>query len=303
MTDVLREGLLALGQRRLHAIPACSGLRGELGDAVVESVARSGASLALVGCCLQKRRGPTRSPASACATPMRTGARARTRWPAPGRRASSPPSWISPTRLLGLSNLTARDDGVEATRAQNLAGRERRLALHRLLSNDGVALRLGAEIEGLNRRAAQRDLPSLVARAFALRGLPPPSAPAIEEAADWARQEYARARRLSLPRALLARVLEVFVLLDRGLHLEERGFAVAVGEAFPVSVSPRNLVLLAAPSRLASAKPLPTTTPTPTESAATPTEGRAWYKLSYGGHAPCPGSNRALGTPRAPGNP
>lgn len=243
VTDVLREGLSLSAGDCAIGLHAC----GELGDATVESVARSGASLALVGCCLQKRRAATRRPLCDAHT---TGA----------GESEFATKLDLPRRLLGLSNLTARDDGVEATRTQNLAGRERRLALHRLLSNDGIALRLGAEIEGLNRRAAQGDLPSLVARAFALRGLSPPSAPAIEEAADWARQEYARARRLSLPRALLARVLEVFVLFDRGLHLEERGFAVAVGEAFPVSVSPRNLVLLAAPSRPATTTP--TTQPT-----------------------------------------
>jgi hypothetical protein len=165
-----------------------------------------------------------------------------------------------PRRLLGLSNLTARDDGVEATRAQNLAGRERRLALHRLLSVAGVvpadpdanrgsstgALRLGAEIEGLNRRASRLDLPLLVERAFRLRELPAPSAAAIEEAAAWAAVQHGRARRLSLPRATLARVLEVFVLVDRALYLERHGFAVTVGEAFPAAVSARNLAIVAA---------------------------------------------------------
>jgi hypothetical protein len=151
-------------------------------------------------------------------------------------------------RLLGLSNLTARDAGVEASRSDNLAARERRLALHRLLARRWGPLRLGAEIDGLNRRLAQRDLSVLVARAFARRGVPPPSAAEIDEAARWARDAHARARRLGVPRALLARVLEVYVLLDRAMVLERSGFVVRVGTAFPVAVSARNLALVAAPA-------------------------------------------------------
>jgi hypothetical protein len=82
-------------------------------------------------------------------------------------------------------------------------------------------------------------------RAFAHRGAPAPSAAAIDEAARWAREAHARARRLSLPRTLLARVLEVYVLLDRAMVLERRGFVVRVGTAFPVDVSARNLALVA----------------------------------------------------------
>ena len=67
----------------------------------------------------------------------------------------------------------------------------------------------------------------------------------IAEAATWASAHYARARRLSLPRAMLARVLEVFVLLDRALYLEEHGFFVTVGALFPNAVSARNLALVA----------------------------------------------------------
>jgi SAM-dependent methyltransferase len=219
VTDVLDDGLPVLEGDCVIGLHAC----GDLGDAMVESVARVRASVALVGCCLQKRRAPSR--------------RALSRG---GDAALDLPS-----SLLGLSNLTARDDGVEATRSENLLGRERRLALRRLLSVAGAPLRLGAEIAGLNRRAAQQELSSLVARAFALRGRAPPPREAIDEAARWAREQHARLRRLSLPRLLLARVLEVFVLLDRARYLEERGFEVSVGTLFPASVSARNLVLVA----------------------------------------------------------
>ena len=44
---------------------------------------------------------------------------------------------------------------------------------------------------------------------------------------------------------MLARVLEVFVLLDRALYLEERDFEVTVGALFPKSISARNLVFTA----------------------------------------------------------
>jgi hypothetical protein len=51
-------------------------------------------------------------------------------------------------------------------------------------------------------------------------------------------------RRLALPRSLLGRLLEVFVLLDRARYLEKHGFDVTVGIAFPAAVSARNLILI-----------------------------------------------------------
>jgi SAM-dependent methyltransferase len=222
VTDVLRDGLPVSTGDCVIGLHAC----GELGDVMVASVAGSrGVALALVGCCLQKRRQASRRPLCAVA--------------GLGDRLDLPRD------LLGLSNLTARDDGVEASRTRNLAARERRLALHRLLSEGGEALRFGAEIEGLNRRTSHRDLSHLVARAFTLRGRPAPSQKAIDEAAAWAHGEHARARRFSLPRAMLSRVLEVYVLLDRAAYLEEHGFTVEVGVLFPASVSARNLALVA----------------------------------------------------------
>jgi SAM-dependent methyltransferase len=223
VTDVLRDGLALSTGDCVTGLHAC----GELGDAMVTSVARSpGAMLALVGCCLQKRRQTSRAPLFVDR-------------PVDGALLELPRA------LLGLSNLVPSDDGVEATRVQNLAARERRLALNRLLSERGGPLRFGAEIEGLNRRTAQRELPQLVDRAFAARGLPRPSCSAVEAAAVWARAAHGRARRLSLPRAMLARVLEVYVLHDQAVHLEERGFTVQLGVLFPANVSARNLALVA----------------------------------------------------------
>src|ERR1019366_2326655 len=148
------------------------------------------------------------SPGVAC----RSGERRRARPAAAGGGAAA--------RARGPPRRAGRGGGAGPRGAENVAGRERRLALHRLLSARVGALRLGAEIDGLNRRAAQGDLSSLVARAFGHRGLAMPSSPEIEAAAAWARTEHARARRLSLPRSMLARVLEVFVLLDRAVYLE-----------------------------------------------------------------------------------
>ncbi len=223
VTDVLRDGLPLSEGDCVIGLHAC----GELGELMVTSVARSrGVGLVLVGCCLQKRRQASRAPLG---TPDDALASALD----------------LPRGLLGLSNLAVRDEGVEATRAENLVAREPRLALNHLLSEGGAPLRLGSEIEGLNRRTAHRDLPWLVARAFALRGRPVPSPARIDEAAAWARIEHARARRLSVPRTILARLLEVYVLLDRAVHLEDHGLRAEVGELFPAWVSPRNLALFA----------------------------------------------------------
>jgi SAM-dependent methyltransferase len=221
VTDVLHEGLALSEGDCVVGLHAC----GELGDTMVTSIARAPRrSLALVGCCLQKRRPLSRRPLRA----------------PPGLEDALD----LPRTLLGLSNLAGGDQGVEASRADNLRGRERRLALHRLLSRHRP-LPFGAEIQGLNRRVAQQDLSGLVARAFAIRGLPSPSREAIDDAGRWARAEHARSRRLSIPRGLLARLLEVYVLLDRAAYLEDSGYEVAVGALFPAGVSPRNLALVA----------------------------------------------------------
>jgi SAM-dependent methyltransferase len=200
---------------------------GALGDAMVARVARGGASsLALVGCCLQKRREVARAPLSSL----------------PAELAAALTLDIA---VLGLSNFTTREDAVEASRADNAAARARRLALHKLLTDAGVALAPWAEIDGLNRRSAHAPLATLAARAFSVRGLPAPRARAIDDAERWAVDAWALSRRLGVPRVVLARVLEVFVLLDRAAALNERGLDVTVGLAFPMSASARNTVLLA----------------------------------------------------------
>ncbi len=219
--DVLRDGLdLKEGDCAL-GLHAC----GELGDALVVGVAERAESLVLVGCCLQKQRPEVRLPLNAA----RAGARG----------VSLPKS------LLGLSNFTPREQGVEATRAENVAAFERRLALHALLSAAAGPLRFGVEMDGLNRRAAHGELVAMVERAFGLRGLPIPPRQAIDDAQRAANRLHGRIRRLSLPRTLLGRVLEMFVFVDRALHLQSAGFDVTIGTAFPKEISARNLTLLA----------------------------------------------------------
>lgn len=226
IADVLASGLALTSRDCVVGLHAC----GELGDMMVESAARAGASIALVGCCLQKRRASFRSPIG------------------PGLADDERQALELPKAILGLSNLTTRDEGVEASRTENLHARQRRIALHELLGEAGLDLELGAEIEGLNRRAAHGPLALLVARAFEMRGLPSPSAEAIDRASRSAATHHTRMRRLALPRSLLARLLEVFVLLDRARHLESHGYAVTVATLFPSSVSARNLALTASNS-------------------------------------------------------
>lgn len=221
--DVLDQGIPAEPRDLLVGLHAC----GELGDEIVRTAAERGAAVALLGCCPQKRRDETRVPL--CFTEP-----------------------VLPKRLLGLANLAARDQGVEASRADNLRAREARLALHRLLAARLGPMRFGQEIDGLNRRVAHAGLEVLVTRAFARLSLPLPSQDDIETARREAHEAYGRARRLSLPRAMLARVLEVFVLCDRARFLEERGFVVEVGPVFSDALSPRNLGLFAQPRSFCS---------------------------------------------------
>lgn len=208
----LRPSDLAVG---LHAC-------GELGDRLVLAVAESGCELALVSCCLQKIHAPERVALSRAAGDFSLG------------RAE-----------LGLTNLTLRAEGVEATLVDNLRAREARLALRRLLRGRGLALRAGEEMRGVNRRRAQAGLAELSSRVLAKRGLAPATAAELRLHEETARRDYAAMRRLSLPRHLLARLVELTVVFDRAALLAERGLGVRVVELFERRVTPRNTLLLA----------------------------------------------------------
>ena len=220
-----RQGL-ELGERDLAlGLHAC----GELGDRLVEHVARAGCDLGLISCCLQKISSGRRSALSAAAGGFEL------------RREH-----------LGLSNLTAQPRGIEASIETTIAARQTRFALRRLLQTRGVALEPGAEMSGINRRRATRGLRAVAEPALAARGLVARSGAELEQHEAIAAREYAAIRRLSLPRSMLARAVEVWVSLDRAAHLEEQGLSVQVATLFERAVSPRNIGIFASrePARL-----------------------------------------------------
>jgi SAM-dependent methyltransferase len=197
---------------------------GELGDRLITSAAEARASVVLVSCCLQKIAAPSRAP-------LNVGI-----------------DLDLPREVLGLANLTPRDEGVETSLEATLEARRARVALQLLLRARGVEVSTGEAMRGINRRVARHGLRALAGPAFALRELSPATETELAHADDRARVEFAAARRLSLPRNALARVVEVAVVLDRARYLEERGFETTVAIAFPAEVSPRNLVLIAQPT-------------------------------------------------------
>lgn len=214
MTDPLRATDLVVG---LHAC-------GALGDLAVQRAAEAGASVVLLGCCLQKREGD--------------------------RAPLAPPAGVDPAALtlphavLGLGNARDGDEGVEDDLATRTLARVHRDALRALLRGAGVALAAGEEMRGVNRRRATASLDELVSHAFSLRALTAPPAAAIARALDRARADYERARRFALPRWMLARLIEVWVALDRAAHLSGAGYAAEALAAFETSVSPRNVAVL-----------------------------------------------------------
>jgi SAM-dependent methyltransferase len=195
---------------------------GELGDRAVRLAAEARAPLALIGCCLQKRPGDRVPLCDYRAAELTLG------------RA-----------VLGLGNARDGDDGVEADLATRHEARVRRIALRHAFHAAGVPVAPGEEMRGINRRRAVGPLSDLVARAFASRGLAVPAARAIDEAERAARAEYALTRRYELPRAMLARLVEVWVALDRAAFLAAHGHTADVALAFARDTSPRNVVIRA----------------------------------------------------------
>jgi SAM-dependent methyltransferase len=218
--DVLREPLALRPDDLAVGLHAC----GALGDHLVAESAAAGASVALVSCCLQKIPGETREALSS-----------------QGRAAGL----VLPREVLGLSNVSERAEGVEATVAQNLAARESRHALAHRLARRGLTVTAAEAMRGVNRRRAQQGLDALAHAALTARGLPPATPAELREARDVAARSFALTRRRSLPRSMLARALELTVVLDRAAALEEAGHTVTVREVFAASVSPRNLGIFA----------------------------------------------------------
>ena len=208
----LAEGDLAVG---LHAC-------GALGDALVGRAGDAGCDLALVSCCMQKIAGASRAPLSRAADGMSL------------RR-----------EILGLTNLTSAREGVEVGIEATIAAREARFALRRLLTERGARVAPGEEMRGVNRRRSRGGLREIAARALALRGLEGPSDDEIERHEASARSDHGVVRRLSLPRSMLARLVEIAVVLDRSCALAERGASVRVAILAPRAATPRNIAIFA----------------------------------------------------------
>ena len=144
-----------------------------------------------------------------------------------------------------LANLTARTDGVETDLTRTRAARQARHALIHLLRARGVDVVPGEEMRGQNRRRARKGLAAIAAPAFALRGLSAPSEVEITEAARVAQVDFERLRRLALPRTLIARLLEVALVMDRAAALRDRGAEVIVATICDATATPRNLGIFA----------------------------------------------------------
>ncbi|MEI9938237.1 MAG: methyltransferase [Pseudomonadota bacterium] len=208
----LHPGDLAIG---LHAC-------GELGDTLVRAVADSGADLALVSCCLQKISAAERAPLS---------------------RAAG--GFALRKETLGLSNLTSQAIGVESSIEHTMRARQARYALRLLLRARGQEIAPGAEMQGVNRRRAHSGLAAIAQTSLGLHALAPASDAEIRAIEREAQGQFSVIRRLSLPRDMLARAIELSVILDRAARLEEGGHAVRVATIFERAVTPRNVSLFA----------------------------------------------------------
>jgi len=197
---------------------ACGGL----GDALLRQAAEVRAHVLLVSCCLQKIAADPRQPLSAT-----------------GRRLGL----SLPKSALGLTNLAPFSEIGHADVV--MRGRQARHALRLLLAARGKPVPPGQEARGIHRREFRRGLAAVAGPALELRGLAPATDSELGRFAELARAEHQRMRRLSLPRAMLGRVVELAVVFDRATFLEERGYSVRVEPLFPRSVSPRNLAVLA----------------------------------------------------------
>jgi SAM-dependent methyltransferase len=218
VVDAFRDGIELRADDLAIGLHAC----GELGDTLVRTVASSGADLALVSCCLQKISTPERLALSKAAR-----------------------GFALRKDTLGLSNLTSQAVGVEASIEHTLRARQARYALGQLLRARGLEVAPGAEMRGINRRRAHAGLADIAARALAQYDLPAASEAELAHHEQLAATHFYAVRRLSLPRNMLARAVELSVILDRGAHLLEHGYSVRVATLFDRAITPRNIALFA----------------------------------------------------------
>ena len=221
--DAFDEDLALTPSDLVMGLHAC----GEVGDVLVARAAEARARVLLVSCCPQKVRSEMRVPLS----------RAGRRFDLTFARG-----------ILGLANLSQLEQGVEASLSDTMRSRQTRHALRVLLRNRGLDVQQGEEMRGVNRRQSYRGLSRLAEQVLAFRNLEPARDEELEHFERIGREEYEMMRRLSLPRTMLARLIEVAVVLDRAMFLVEQGYRVNVATVFDESVSPRNLGIFAAPS-------------------------------------------------------
>jgi SAM-dependent methyltransferase len=220
--DACRDGL-ELGPNDLAiGLHAC----GELGDQLVRTAAAIGCDAALISCCLQKISGSLRQPLSEAFA-----------------------GFGFPRGILGLTNQTAQPVGVEASIEQMLAARKVRYALFRMLRARGEELAPGAEMRGINRRRANAGLREVADAALKLRGLAEATEAELSTHERAAEVEFGQMRRLTLPRSMLARLVEVCITLDRAAYFEEHGLFTTVATLFERRVTPRNLCVFASRDR------------------------------------------------------
>lgn len=161
-----------------------------------------------------------------------------------------PLSLAAQASALQLSRVDLALPLSETVTAGARVRRQRDLSMARRLAFD----LLQRELRGVDEYLPTPSLPpAWLAKGFAdyckdlaaLKQLPTPGA-----TLDWARLEaegwqlLAQVRNLELLRALYRRPLELWLLLDRALYLQERGYSVRLGSFCPHRLSPRNLLLL-----------------------------------------------------------
>jgi hypothetical protein len=150
--------------------------------------------------------------------------------------------------VLGLANVLARENGVERPMREEMIGREARIGLRLFLERRGFQGDPGDEMHGINRRRARAGIDALIDLAAEKRGLAIATSVEREEIRIAAAKAIHTARRLSLPRNMLGRALEVFIARDRAAYLRHAGLAAGVFTLFDPSVSPRNLAIVAQPA-------------------------------------------------------
>jgi len=173
--DLFREGLALEAHDLALGLHAC----GELGELILRAAVDAGAGVALISCCFQKIRGPTRPPLS---------------------RAAGRFGLVFRRPVLALANMTHRESTAEGTLDEVLASREVRLALELLLTARGLDPRRDKIMLATGRGLSYHGLPRLAAAAFSRRGLAPPTRAELDDAGERARIEFARIRRFSQPR-------------------------------------------------------------------------------------------------------